>query len=507
MRASVLVRLSLGHRGRNIRSLVPMLLGGLLSAAVLQGAAAGSTALERGNKRADERDGVSENTATRSVQRQSRTVDTPDGILTVTEWAGKPGSRTGISGLDPLPPVGTVLVSPALARSLRAEPDGEIAAWFEAQAAVELPRQLLASPDELVGLTISAQKAAPGNRVSGDNERTQTRSLLFLIIGILQLPAMGVLALATRLSVARRMRRFALLRLIGLRSSTITKIILCEWAAVMMLANLAVLAGLSLLSESSLSASIADSSFFLSDARPSPGIALLSLTASFAVAGFGSLLALRRLTVDPLGVARRQPSERARSWVLLLLPVGISLVYVGGRIAVEDSGAARGLIILSGLTIGILGLFAATRLTTSLCGRLLLRRSQTTVAAARLARAPRDSSAIALAAAVAVFAFLFVRTAEFTLGHRQDAHRRIWERSLIFAVVPPRMSHLSKQFGVFRVSSESRYLHGVSESPMSTRQPALYTSPHARILSTSPGSNHRIVWLAPPTPPEMSKRR
>ncbi|KJK58053.1 hypothetical protein UK12_12790 [Saccharothrix sp. ST-888] len=173
-----------------------------------------------------------------------------------------------------------------------------------------------------------------GRRITGFGDRTGYSALspmlvLLVIIGfvVLLLPVAVFVAAAVRFGGERRDRRLAALRLVGADTRMIRRIAAGEAAfgaligvaigAVLFLAGRELVRGVVLF----------DISLFPADLRPGPLLAASTVLAVPAAAIAVTLLAMRSVVVEPLGVFRQAQAPRRRVWWRLLLPVaGVALL-------------------------------------------------------------------------------------------------------------------------------------------------------------------------------------
>ncbi|QKV97602.1 ABC transporter permease [Streptomyces sp. NA02950] len=181
--------------------------------------------------------------------------------------------------------------------------------------------------------------------------------LLLVIVGcvVLLLPVLIFIATAARFGGERRDRRLAALRLVGADSHMTRRIAAGESLFGSLLGL--VTGGVLFLGVRELASTVTlwDVSFFASDIRPSAPLALLIAVVVPASAVLVTLVALRGIAIEPLGVVRNATPRRRRLWWRLLLPVlgiGLLLPLAGGFGATSNSGdrevyqAAAGAVLL-----------------------------------------------------------------------------------------------------------------------------------------------------------------
>ena len=320
---------------------------------------------------------------------------------------------------DPGP--GQYYASPALAALLRSTPADQLASRYPGHLAGTIGDATLPSPNSLViivGHTPAQLAHAPGSvpvtsiatTVPGRfDAQVNPKGLNYMppspgiessgIDLILSVVALGMLtpvlifiATATRLSAARREQRFAAMRLAGATRKQVSLLAAVESTAA---AVLGVAAGFGIFFL--LRTPVAGIPFF---GEPFfPGELALSLPDILAVAigvpvaaAVAARLALRRVHISPLGVARRTTPKPPRAWRVLPLLAGLAEL---GFFVVHGSPASPGdevWALMSGFLLIIVGLVIAGPWLTMAAARVMARRTSrpgTLIAARRLADDPR----------------------------------------------------------------------------------------------------------------------
>ncbi|GAA2649563.1 ABC transporter permease [Streptomyces vastus] len=275
-------------------------------------------------------------------------------------------------GLEEFPAVGEMVVSPALKELLESD-SGKL-------LRERLPQRIVGTIGES-GLIGSAELAfyrgsdglsdpGSGNRVAridrfgpqqaGERERTDPVLLLLILVVfvVLLMPVAVFIAAAVRFGGERRDRRLAALRLVG-SDSRMTRRIAAGEALAGAVLGLVLGAGFFLIGRQIAgSAEILHVSVFPSYLDPTPTLALLVAIAVPAAAVGVTLLALRGVVIEPLGVVRTAKPSRRRLWWRLLLPLGgLGLLYpmVGqGR----DNGDFNQYMVTAGVILLLVGITA-----------------------------------------------------------------------------------------------------------------------------------------------------
>ncbi|MGV9901648.1 ABC transporter permease [Streptomyces sp. NPDC003388] len=243
-------------------------------------------------------------------------------------------------GVDSFPGTGEMVVSPAL-RDLLASDGAEL-------LRERLPYKITGTIGEsgLIGSHELAYYAgasrlkltafSPVHRLTGygDPDATPGKTdpvllLMVLVVFVALLTPVAVfIAAAVRFGGERRDRRLAALRLVG-SDSHMTRRIAAGEALAGALLGLVTGTGFFLLSRQTLgSTEVLGVSVWPSYLDPSPVLAVLVAVAVPVAAVLVTLLAMRGVVVEPLGVVRSAKQRRRRLWWRLLLPLaGLAMLY------------------------------------------------------------------------------------------------------------------------------------------------------------------------------------
>ncbi|MFJ2026561.1 ABC transporter permease [Streptomyces sp. NPDC087897] len=244
-------------------------------------------------------------------------------------------------GVGRFPAADTMVVSPAL-EELLTSPENEL-------LRERLPYRItgtigdagLRSPGELLYYAGSdtLTTAKGGHRVTGYGVAREAEPLppllivlVVMVCVVLLVPVAIFIATAVRFGGDRRDRRLAALRLVGADIRTTRRIAAGE---AMFGALLGLLIGLVFFLVGRLfagSVEIWDVSAFPSDLAPDPRLALLIVVAVPLTAVLVTLMAMRSVAIEPLGVVRRARERGRRLWWRLLMPAGgLAVLGVTGR--------------------------------------------------------------------------------------------------------------------------------------------------------------------------------
>jgi hypothetical protein len=197
-----------------------------------------------------------------------------------------------------------------------------------------------------------------GNSATSEEMDPVLLLLILVVFVVLLMPVAVFIAAAVRFGGERRDRRLAALRLVG-SDSRMTRRIAAGEALAGAVLGLVLGAGFFLIGRQVAgSVEVFEVSVFPSYLNPSPALALLVGLAVPAAAVLVTLLALRAVVIEPLGVVRTAKPTRRRLWWRLLLPLaGLALLYpmVGqGR----DDGDFNQYLVIGGVMMLLIGVTA-----------------------------------------------------------------------------------------------------------------------------------------------------
>ncbi|MEU5394274.1 ABC transporter permease [Streptomyces tibetensis] len=276
-------------------------------------------------------------------------------------------------GVSAFPAAGEMVVSPAL-KELLASDDGKLL-WerLDYRIAGTIGEQGLVGSHELAyfaggkGLAKMLEGPASGARIDsfgnddlGSSDRWDPVLLLLVLVVfvVLLMPVAVFIAAAVRFGGERRDRRLAALRLVG-SDSRMTRRIAAGEALAGSVLGLVLGTGFFLLGrELAASVEVFHVSVFPSYLNPSPLLAVLVALAVPAAAVLVTILALRGVVIEPLGVVRTAKPSRRRLWWRLLLPLGgLALLYpmIGQG---DDGGDFNQYLVVGGVMFLLVGVTA-----------------------------------------------------------------------------------------------------------------------------------------------------
>ena len=321
---------------------------------------------------------------------------------------------------DPGP--GQYYASPALVALLRSTPANQLADRYPGHLAGTIGDAALPSPKSLVIIVghTPAQLAHTPNSVqvtsiaaaapfSAGDRPVNPKGLDYapavggiqpsgidLILSVVALamlaPVLIFIATATRLSAARREQRFAAMRLVGATRRQVSLLAAIESTAAAVAGVAAGFGMFFLLRAPVAGIPFLGEPFFPADMALSlPDILAVAIGVPVAAA-VAARLALRRVHISPLGVARRTTPRPPRAWRVLPLLVGLAELgfFVVHGTPASPSGELWAL--LPGFLLIIVGLIIAGPWLTMAAARVMARRTSrpsALIAARRLADDPR----------------------------------------------------------------------------------------------------------------------
>jgi hypothetical protein len=245
-------------------------------------------------------------------------------------------------GVAKFPALGEMVVSPALDKLLKSDSGKLLRERLPYRITGTIADRGLIGPAELA--YYAGGKGLEGRQSGGTVERINYYGpspgsrpdeldpvlllLILIVFVVLLLPVAVFIAAAVRFGGERRDRRLAALRLVGADGRMARRIAGGEALAGALL-GLVFGTGFFLVGRQLASLiDVRDISLYPSDLNPSPALALLVAVAVPAAAVLVTLLALRGVVIEPLGVVRKAKPPRRRLWWRLLLPLaGLAMLY------------------------------------------------------------------------------------------------------------------------------------------------------------------------------------
>lgn len=312
-------------------------------------------------------------------------------------------------GIARVPGAGEYVVSPALAALLAEIPAAELGDRYPGRRVGTIGEEALVGPGQLLVVVghdaeelADEPGAAPFARLttefpadcSGCSVGTDADTIALILAitaAALLFPVLVFIGTATRLSAARREQRFAAMRLVGATPRQVTVVAAVEAGVAALVGTvlgfaifLAVripLAGVRLTADP----------FFRTDlALDAHEVLLVGIGVPLVATGT-ALLALRRVRISPLGVARRVTPRPPRAYRAIPLVLGMAeLAWFVGRRPETTNGQITAY--LGGILLMMLGLVVAGPWLTMVGARVMARRTsrpETLLAARRLADDPK----------------------------------------------------------------------------------------------------------------------
>jgi len=378
-------------------------------------------------------------------------------------YDGRPVSRFDVAATgasSPVPPgipgdpgPGTYYASPALAALLRSTPASQLAGRYPGHLAGVIGAAGLPSPDSLVIIigrppaqlahtpgsvrVTSIAAAVPANMGGQANpaglafvppdpggEQSAVNLLLSVVALTMLIPVLAFIVTATRLSAARREQRFAAMRLVGATRKQVSLLAATESTVAALLGVAAGFGVFFLLRVPVAGIPFIGQPFFPAELTLSPPDVLAVAIGVPVAAAVAARLALRRVHISPLGVARRGTPPPPRAWRALPLLAGfaeLGFFTVHGK---PTTPAGDDLAFVPAFALIIVGLIIAGPWLTMATARVMARRTSrpgTLIAARRLADDPRAAfravSGLVLALFITTVAVVGITTWDAQQGH------------------------------------------------------------------------------------------
>ena len=322
---------------------------------------------------------------------------------------------------DPGP--GQYYASPALAALLRTTPANQLADRYPGHLAGQIgdaalpspsslviiigrtPAQLAHTPDSvrvtsisttLVGWPVSRMEANPRGLAYAPLDPGGGASAVNLILSVVALaivaPVLIFIATATRLSAARREERFAAMRLVGATRRQVSLLAATESSVAGILGVAAGFGIFFLLRIPVAGIPFIGQPFFAAELTLSLRDILAVAIGVPVFAAAAARLALRRVHISPLGVARRATPKPLRAWRVVPLLAGLAELGFWTIHGHPASAGGQVQAFLSSFAFIIVGLFIAGPWLTMAAARVMARWTShpgTLIAACRLADNPK----------------------------------------------------------------------------------------------------------------------
>lgn len=386
-------------------------------------------------------------------------------------------------GLSAFPAPGEMAVSPALDRLLKSADGALLRERLGAKVTSVIGDEGLIGPGELAyyaGSDTLKPSNARVSRVTGfDNSAPRQPMdpvlllLIMLVFVALLTPVAVFIAAAVRFGGERRDRRLAALRLVGADGRMTRRIAAGEALAGSVIGLVVGAVVFAAVRQSAAGFDLFGVSVFPGDLNPSPALAALVALAVPAAAVAVTLLALRGVVIEPLGVVRAAKPSRRRVWWRLLLPLaGFALLFplIGKG---NENGEFNQWQVIGGVVLLLIGITAllpwlVERVVSRLGGgsvswQLAVRRLQmNSGSAARMV----NGIAVAVAGAIALQMMFSGVEAVYTKQTGQDPTRAaISALALQGSDSAPRIDALAEQIGRARGVAEATGIAHVQVSP------------------------------------------
>ncbi|MGW6916494.1 FtsX-like permease family protein [Kitasatospora sp. NPDC054939] len=327
-------------------------------------------------------------------------------------------------GLTRPPAAGEYYASPALVELLRATPADQLGDRIPGTLVGELGDAALPSPDSLIAVVggtvervsrldeakavtaIPTELPADCRNCPGLGTRGDAMTLILSVVAVaLIFPVAVFIGTATRLAAARREQRYAAMRLVGATPGQVAVVAVVESVLAAVAGTAAGFVVHLLLRPLTASVPFTGERFFPEDLTLTvPQILTVALGVPVAAA-LAARLALRRVSVSPLGVSRRATPKPPRAWRLVPLVAGFAELawFVNRR---PESTDAQTTVYLTGFFLIMIGLVTSGPWLTMVGARALARRigrPASLIAVRRMADDPRAAFRAVSGIALALF--------------------------------------------------------------------------------------------------------
>jgi hypothetical protein len=424
---------------------------------------------------------------------------------------------------DPAP--GQYYASPALAALIRSTPADELANRYPGHLAGTIGDAALPSPNSLViivGRTPAQLAATPNSarvtsiatavpdgpqgprRLNAGANQPNSSGLNYtprsggiqgsgidFILAVVALavlaPVLIFIATATRLSAARREQRFAAMRLVGATREQVSLLAAVESTAAALLGVAAGFGIFFLLRAPVAGIPFVAQPFFPAELALSPVDVILIAVGVPVAAAVAARLALRRVHISPLGVARRATPQPPRAWRALPLLAGLAELGFwtvhGHPASIPGQIGAFG----SSFLLIIVGLVVAGPWLTMATARAMARwtsRPGTLIAARRLADDPKA----AFRAVSGLVLALFVTTVAVVAITTQDAKNNIrWGTVAEAHVVSDQLADQSSSAGFSGAELSTGAGPAAAAAPLSARLLGIHGVQGVMVVRAVPG--------------------
>jgi hypothetical protein len=315
-------------------------------------------------------------------------------------------------GISRLPRPGEFYASPAMSELLRATPAGELAVRYPGRQIGTIGPSALPAPDSLIiviGHTPAQLSSVPGAAQVTTISTTPPSScsgacydigidangidlVLSVVAAALLFPVLIFIGTATRLSATRREQRFAAMRLVGATPRQIAVISAVE-SSVAAVTGVAAGFGLFFVLRPVLAqVPFTGTLFFTSDLSLSAADVVAVAVGVPVAAAVAARIALRRVSISPLGVTRRVTPKRPSAWRLVPLFAGLGELAWFVHAGRPDTTPGQIQAFLTGILVTMAGLIIAGPWLTLIGARLMSRRTNrpaALIAGRRLADNPQ----------------------------------------------------------------------------------------------------------------------
>jgi hypothetical protein len=298
-------------------------------------------------------------------------------------------------GIGHLPGPGQFYASPALSKLLQSTPAAELGQRYPGRQIGTIGSPALPAPDSLIivighaadqlsrvpgAARVTSIGTTPPSSCSGNCydigiDANGIDLVLSVVAAALLFPVLIFIGTATRLSAARREQRFAAMRLVGATPRQVSVISAVE-SSVAAVAGVVAGFGLFYLLRPALARiPFTGAPFFVADLSLRLIDVLLVAMGIPIAATVTARLALRRVTISPLGVTRRVTPRRPRGWRVIPVLAGLGELGWFAHAGRPQTTPGQIQAYLSGILLTMVGLIVAGPWLTLVGARLMTRRT------------------------------------------------------------------------------------------------------------------------------------
>lgn len=355
------------------------------------------------------------------------------------------GSDLAIPGIPKLPGPGEYYVSPALAELIREHPADQLADRFGSRQVGVIGKEGVGSANELVAVVghtkellgqVSGTKVVSAINDQPNPGRSQFLRIILAVGAVAVLfPAVMCVAVATRLAAARREERFAAIRLVGGTRRQVMGLAIIETLVGSLLGVVFGYLFFLFVPHIITHFEFVGVQFYAEYLYLTPLQILLAAGGVVSGSVIASLVALRRVDISPLGVARKATPKPPRIWRLIPLAIGIlATLYI-----TMWGGPVNELTMIGAFLLVGFGLFMAGPWVTAKIAWMLQRfapGASMLIASSRLLKRPTAIFKAVSGVVIAIFAVSTFNAIITSYVNTNDTQRMLLPESTLVVMMP-----------------------------------------------------------------------